>query len=252
MVSEWYKKSHHKYILSTTPCLLRPRSRSLSSLRCGQVQSASIMASHKTWTTSSLLFQTRFTQFRGDMLALRNLLKYFPRRLTRVLPSLSTPSVSLLFVSILELWAYYVKCNMNYLLSDAKSQSWLSHRDTLWPRMETSICQGASSAYPTWMNSCAWLILLLIHRTKLMASEKPNVQDSLNIWYPPHIRRKIDYVLTNYPGGFVDMSGGMSSPDLSAGVQADLAQHELRRYSVRFVVNIWGWSVFALDCTCLT
>jgi hypothetical protein len=64
---------------------------------------------------------------------------------------------------------------------------------------------------------------------KLMASQKPNVQESMDIWYPPEVRNRIRYISTNFPNGFVATgSGGQSS-----GVQADLAALELRRYKVR-------------------
>lgn len=70
---------------------------------------------------------------------------------------------------------------------------------------------------------------------KLMASQKPNVQDSLRIWYPDSIRDRIDEISAKHPQGFVETSKGS---DQSSGVRADLAQLELSRYRVRLSISL--------------
>lgn len=63
---------------------------------------------------------------------------------------------------------------------------------------------------------------------KLMDSKKPNVQQSLEVWYPPEsgIREQIEEIHSNHPQGF--QSEKDSSID---GTEAmDLAELELRRY----------------------
>ena len=65
---------------------------------------------------------------------------------------------------------------------------------------------------------------------KLLASQKPNVQDSLSIWYPNKIRDRIVEISAKHSRGFVDTS---KSSHQSSGVKADLAQLELLRYIVR-------------------
>lgn len=72
---------------------------------------------------------------------------------------------------------------------------------------------------------------------QLMASQKMNVQDSLRIWYPQEIRRRIDDIHSKYPDGFVDT--GTDAGGLDIGVQADLAELELKRFQVRI---IFQWS----------
>ena len=37
---------------------------------------------------------------------------------------------------------------------------------------------------------------------KLLASEKPNVQDAMNVWYPADVRERIDAISSNHPNGF--------------------------------------------------
>lgn len=65
---------------------------------------------------------------------------------------------------------------------------------------------------------------------KLLSSQKPNVQDSLSIWYPQEVRSKISEISTLYPEGFRTCAA--KSRGDSAGVLFDLAQLELRRYKV--------------------
>lgn len=70
---------------------------------------------------------------------------------------------------------------------------------------------------------------------KLLASVKPNVQNSMDIWYPEEIRKRIDEISNKYPSGFIDTSKGS---DQSSGVRADLAQLELKRFVVRLLLYI--------------
>ena len=73
---------------------------------------------------------------------------------------------------------------------------------------------------------------------KLVGSQKANVQDSMRIWYPDEIRTRIDGISTKFPLGFVDPGTTDCIGDQSSGVQADLAELELRKYKVRHVINI--------------
>jgi len=68
---------------------------------------------------------------------------------------------------------------------------------------------------------------------KLIASKKPNVQDSLDIWYPGIIRRRIQQISTKFPQGFVSSNDNSVHADLSIGVRFDLAQLELNRHRIR-------------------
>lgn len=58
---------------------------------------------------------------------------------------------------------------------------------------------------------------------KLLASDKPNVQESIAIWYPEDVQRRIHEITTKYPTGFMQERRG-------SGV--DLAEMELQRYDV--------------------
>ena len=60
---------------------------------------------------------------------------------------------------------------------------------------------------------------------KLLASKMPNVQESLNIWYPNQIQRKIDEVSNKFP-----KCKDRHFLDLSTGTQTTLAECELKRY----------------------
>ena len=64
---------------------------------------------------------------------------------------------------------------------------------------------------------------------KLMASQKPNVQDSMNIWYPPEIRDRIHEISAKYPKGFVNSA---SSSISLKHTRATLAEFELAKYRV--------------------
>jgi len=98
---------------------------------------------------------------------------------------------------------------------------------------------------------------------KLLASHKPNVQDSMDIWYPPEVRDKIAKVVSEHPRGFEweDSAAAKSSKyytrtasEIStntnqaihelqtewgesekgnSGTKTDLAISEFRRYLVR-------------------
>jgi len=65
---------------------------------------------------------------------------------------------------------------------------------------------------------------------KLLASKKAHVQDSLEIWYPDEVRRRIHEISTNFPNGFIDPDKGIRGV---GSVQTDLAILELQRYKVR-------------------
>jgi hypothetical protein len=69
---------------------------------------------------------------------------------------------------------------------------------------------------------------------KLIASQKPNVQDSLRMWYPPEtgIREKIEEIHRLHPNGFqrLDEHEQTSDADLDGTSAMDLAEQELRAY----------------------
>ena len=66
---------------------------------------------------------------------------------------------------------------------------------------------------------------------KLLASDKPNVRESSEIWYPKDIQKRIHNITSKYPDGF--MSNTKPSRDRTSGNSCDLAQMELNRYNVR-------------------
>eukprot|EP00584_Thalassiosira_punctigera_P000514 CAMPEP_0172541464 /NCGR_PEP_ID=MMETSP1067-20121228/12266_1 /TAXON_ID=265564 ORGANISM="Thalassiosira punctigera, Strain Tpunct2005C2" /NCGR_SAMPLE_ID=MMETSP1067 /ASSEMBLY_ACC=CAM_ASM_000444 /LENGTH=555 /DNA_ID=CAMNT_0013327509 /DNA_START=1 /DNA_END=1668 /DNA_ORIENTATION=- len=68
---------------------------------------------------------------------------------------------------------------------------------------------------------------------KLLASSKPNVQNSLSIWYPEEIRRRMSEISTAFPQGFVPSGTDSDDADLPIGVRNDLAKLELERYKIR-------------------
>lgn len=83
---------------------------------------------------------------------------------------------------------------------------------------------------------------------KLLSSQKPNVQDSLKIWYPPEVRSKISEISTLYPEGF--HTSAAKSRDDSAGVLFDLAQLELHRCEVSLASpRVLDQSASRLTCT---
>lgn len=67
---------------------------------------------------------------------------------------------------------------------------------------------------------------------KLIASQKPNVQDSLRMWYPPEtgIREKIEEIHRLHPDGFQQLDKETSDHDLDGTAAMDLAEQELRAY----------------------
>jgi hypothetical protein len=68
---------------------------------------------------------------------------------------------------------------------------------------------------------------------RLMASSQPNVQQSMDVWYPPEIRRRIDEISSKYPDGFVERSDSAGASNYSSGIATDLARLELRKYKTQ-------------------
>ena len=64
---------------------------------------------------------------------------------------------------------------------------------------------------------------------KLLTSNEPNVQESMNTWYPQNIQQRLQDISTKYPDGFVQHN----NTDQTSGVSVDLALLELNRYHVR-------------------
>lgn len=68
---------------------------------------------------------------------------------------------------------------------------------------------------------------------KLMASQRPNVQDSLKMWYPLEtgIRQKIEEIRKRHPNGFQRLDEETEEEEEQDGTAAmDLAEQELRAY----------------------
>lgn len=67
---------------------------------------------------------------------------------------------------------------------------------------------------------------------KLMASERPNVQDSLRMWYPQEagIRQKIEEIHQRHPNGFRRLDDTAVDHDHDGTAAMDLAEQELRAY----------------------
>ncbi len=60
-----------------------------------------------------------------------------------------------------------------------------------------------------------------------------NVKESMQIWYPDHVRKRIDSISKQYPAGFTSVSGSSPSVNgITSGIRADLADDELRRYKI--------------------
>ena len=72
---------------------------------------------------------------------------------------------------------------------------------------------------------------------RLLASCRPNVQDAIDVWYPPEVRDKIARISSLYPGGFkwqpLTAAVARSSSGADIGVKTDLAMLELRRFLTR-------------------
>ena len=66
---------------------------------------------------------------------------------------------------------------------------------------------------------------------KLIASDKPNVRESIKVWYPKDIQQRMHQISSKYPEGFVSYT--KPSRDRMSGNSCDLAQMELKRYNVR-------------------
>merc|ERR1712150_38764 len=67
---------------------------------------------------------------------------------------------------------------------------------------------------------------------KLMASQRANVQESLQIWYPKEtgIREKIEEIYNRYPNGFQCADDKATSNENDGTAAMDLAEQELRAY----------------------
>ena len=63
---------------------------------------------------------------------------------------------------------------------------------------------------------------------KLLASEKPNVQDAMNVWYPADVRERIDAISSKHPNGF--NSTEETGPTKRLTISNDLEQHELEMF----------------------
>ena len=76
---------------------------------------------------------------------------------------------------------------------------------------------------------------------KLLASQMPNVQDSMNIWYPSEIRMRMEDISTNFPNGF-DISNSSSkslTSQISTHDKALLAEYELAKYRENYRGSNW-------------
>eukprot|EP00985_Skeletonema_marinoi_P013315 scaffold6578_cov141-Skeletonema_marinoi.AAC.13 len=68
---------------------------------------------------------------------------------------------------------------------------------------------------------------------KLLASEAPNVQDAMNVWYPADIRERIAAISSKHPSGFSPSEEAQARPAKAQEetrrptVSTDLEQHEL-------------------------
>eukprot|EP00577_Skeletonema_sp_RCC1716_P002534 CAMPEP_0113381314 /NCGR_PEP_ID=MMETSP0013_2-20120614/5229_1 /TAXON_ID=2843 ORGANISM="Skeletonema costatum, Strain 1716" /NCGR_SAMPLE_ID=MMETSP0013_2 /ASSEMBLY_ACC=CAM_ASM_000158 /LENGTH=945 /DNA_ID=CAMNT_0000263719 /DNA_START=15 /DNA_END=2852 /DNA_ORIENTATION=+ /assembly_acc=CAM_ASM_000158 len=68
---------------------------------------------------------------------------------------------------------------------------------------------------------------------KLLASEAPNVQDAMNVWYPTDVRERIAAISSKHPSGFSPSEEAQAIPAKSQEptrrptVSTDLEQHEL-------------------------
>jgi hypothetical protein len=70
---------------------------------------------------------------------------------------------------------------------------------------------------------------------KLMASNEPNIKDSLGIWYPSDVRQRIETIHSRHPGGFGcdgEPSSATEKTDSegTATMDMDLAELKLKRY----------------------
>eukprot|EP00980_Cylindrotheca_fusiformis_P005351 scaffold1138_cov128-Cylindrotheca_fusiformis.AAC.33 len=83
---------------------------------------------------------------------------------------------------------------------------------------------------PKWILCDGWKRIY----DKLIASQMPNVQDSLRMWYPPEsgIRQKIEEIHRRHPNGFkqLDDKGADDDEDNDGTAAMDLAEQELRAY----------------------
>ena len=68
---------------------------------------------------------------------------------------------------------------------------------------------------------------------KLLASEKPNVQDAMNVWYPADVRKRIDAISSKHPNGFNSTEEVETGPTKRLTISNDLEQHELEMFKSR-------------------
>ena len=63
---------------------------------------------------------------------------------------------------------------------------------------------------------------------KLLASEKPNVQDAMKVWYPADVRERIAAISSKHPNGFSSKEEeAKDGPIKRLTISNDLEQHEL-------------------------
>eukprot|EP00986_Skeletonema_menzelii_P020904 scaffold32648_cov166-Skeletonema_menzelii.AAC.4 len=73
---------------------------------------------------------------------------------------------------------------------------------------------------------------------KLLASEKPNVQDAMDVWYPADVRERIAAISSKHPNGF-----NSKEEEVKAGpikrliISNDLEQHELEMFKSRIDIE---------------
>jgi len=65
---------------------------------------------------------------------------------------------------------------------------------------------------------------------KLLESSRSNVKESMNIWYPEDVRRRIHEISTQFPRGFVQDDDD-DDETIPISIHAQLAEMELKRYS---------------------
>ena len=69
---------------------------------------------------------------------------------------------------------------------------------------------------------------------RLLASCRPNVQESMDVWYPQEVRDKIARISSKYPRGFEwQPSAAAKRKSTDVGIRTDLAMLELRSFLTR-------------------
>ena len=80
---------------------------------------------------------------------------------------------------------------------------------------------------------------------KLLASEAPNVQDAMNVWYPVEVRERIDTISSKHPSGFGSREDAKARPAKAQApmrrltTSTDLEQHELDMFKSLREVEQW-------------